>query len=173
MSSTIIGSAWPNTLSRVVRNTAPPTTGDDINKFYEAGDQWEDTVAKKIYTCENSAVGAAVWVLTAVGSSASFNVRTVNGTSDTLLAGDNGNVVRYFLVGGDCTVTIPLGFPVGYNTILLQEGPDRILLTTAGGVTLSNIDGFTKSEAQFARMELIHHNTSANDLYNLSGRTGA
>lgn len=48
-------------------------------------------------------------------------VRTVSGTTDTLLAADNGNTVRY-TSSSAVTVTIPAGLAVGFNAILAQDG---------------------------------------------------
>jgi len=50
------------TLSDSVTKTVAPTVTDDSDAGYGVGLIWVDTTASKSYICQDSTVGAAVWI---------------------------------------------------------------------------------------------------------------
>jgi hypothetical protein len=82
----------------------------------------------------------------------SGNVRTVAGTTDTILAADNGQTVDYTSATA-VAVTVPSGLGAGFQCTVLQSGAGQ--LTLAGsGATLNGRNGL-KSAGQHASVGLI------------------
>lgn len=64
-------------------------------------------------------------------------VRTVSGTTDTIVAADNGNAVRY-TSGSAISVDVPLGLGVGFSCLLIQTGAGVFTVSGSGGATVEN-----------------------------------
>lgn len=89
-------------------------------------------------------------------------------TAYTIVAGDR-NKLKRFLSSAACTISVPLGLPVGFTFNWLQQGAGVLSFVSAGGAgqTLQSIQGF-KSGGQYSRgtIECVAANT-----WNLSGYT--
>lgn len=128
--SPVEGQVWYNTTSKVLKSyqagqiqpvvaklnlesAVSPTITDDSSLGYSVGSRWTNTLTRNEYVCINPAVGAAVWRLTTVISTASL--------ADALLSGgaawDSGltfnisaltyviNGTYYTSAGGQVTLT--------------------------------------------------------------------
>lgn len=81
-------------------------------------------------------VGASLLLNAGTLTVAVPTVRTVAGTTDTILAADHGNAVRYTNAGA-IAVTVPAGLGAGFTCLLLQLGAG--VFTVAGsGATVAN-----------------------------------
>jgi hypothetical protein len=72
------------------------------------------------------------------------NIRTVTGTTDTLLASDNGGVVRY-TSASPVTLTLPNNLVVGFNVNIFQRGAGQVTWSPASGATATSAQGFVKT----------------------------
>lgn len=73
---------------------------------------------------------------------ASSALRTVTGTSDTLLVGDKGNTVVYNSAT-DVTVTLPNILTAGQRIDILQEGVGQVILSAGSGVSIYGVGSKT------------------------------
>jgi hypothetical protein len=97
------------------------------------------------------------------GFDASINEQT--GTTYTLLAGDNGKVIK-FTNGSAITLTLPSGLGEGFNCTVIQYGAGQI--TFSG--TFYNQSSHTKTAGQYAVTGLI---SCVADAFVLAGDTAS
>lgn len=102
-------------------------------------------------------------VLTAANLNSAFNaltIRTVTGTSDTLVLADNGGAVTYSNAS-PVAVTVPLFSSIAYATgtkiVLVNLGAGTVTVAGAGGVT---VNGSPLTLAQNAGGTLLKTNTN-------------
>lgn len=81
-------------------------------------------------------------------------VNTQSGTTYTLASSDNGKVL-VFTNGSAVTVTIPSGFPVGYNCSIVQYGAGQVTVSAGSGVTLRLRTSANKTGGQYAVASLL------------------
>jgi hypothetical protein len=93
-------------------------------------------------------------------------VRAVTGTTETLLAADNGGIVT-ISNAADINLTVPAGLGAGYSVAVVQKGAGRITVVPSG-TTVNNRQGHTKSAGQHAVITLF--SDVANNFY-LGGDT--
>lgn len=94
------------------------------------------------------------------GSSGSLiTVRTVTGTTDTLVLGDAGNAVHCSNASA-ISVTVPtnasVAFPVGANLLVRQTGAGVVSILAASGVTIRNGLPTAKTAGQYQGSISIH-----------------
>ena len=97
------------------------------------------------------------------GFDASINEQT--GTTYTLVAGDNGKVIK-FTNGSAITLTLPSGLGEGFNCTVIQYGAGQI--TFSG--TFYNQSSHTKTAGQYAVTGLI---SCVADVFVLAGDTAS
>jgi hypothetical protein len=97
------------------------------------------------------------------GFDASINEQT--GTTYTLVAGDNGKVIK-FTNGSAITLTLPSGLGEGFNCTVIQYGAGQI--TFSG--TFYNQSSHTKTAGQYAVTGLI---SCVADAFVLAGDTAS
>ena len=97
------------------------------------------------------------------GFDASINEQT--GTTYTLVAGDNGKVIK-FTTGSAITLTLPSGLGEGFNCTVIQYGAGQI--TFSG--TFYNQSSHTKTAGQYAVTGLI---SCVADSFVLAGDTAS
>ena len=83
----------------------------------------------------------------AVGGAGGSTVRTVAGTTDTLLSTDANDIVR-FTSGSEVAVSVPNVLTVGQRVDIVQDGAGQVVFTAGSGVTL--VGAGTKTAAQYA-----------------------
>lgn len=98
-----------------------------------------------------------------------FPVKTISGTTYTLLADDNGSMLLYTNASG-CTVTVPDSLVVGFNALHIQKGAGQVTFIGGGAMTIVNADSFTSTAKLNATAGTIVE--SAN-VCNLNGFVGA
>lgn len=76
-----------------------------------------------------------------------LTVNAQTGTTYTLLASDNGKMVR-ISNSSAITLTVPSGLGSGFNCLVVQGGDGQITIS-ASGVTLNNRYSFTKSSGKY------------------------
>jgi hypothetical protein len=116
----------------------------------------------------NTTQGASTAFVTAAVAAAPGavpSVRTVAGTTDTLLSADAGNVVAYTSATA-VTLTVPAGLPATFQTLLIQRGAGAITVT-ASGTTINNPDGSLVTAGQYSEVSLV---ATALNTYILGGR---
>ena len=83
-----------------------------------------------------------------------ISIRTYTGTTDTLVLGDAGNMVRGNNAGAN-TCTIPLNavvaFPIGTQILFVQRGAGQMSIAITGGGTLNSYGGALKLVGQYAQ----------------------
>ena len=97
--------------------------------------------------------GAGTFVTPAVAPVA-ISFRTVSGTTDTLLAADNGNGVRY-TSASSVTVTYPAGLGAGFNVLLVQRGTGSFTVANDGTTVITNRQSQSSSAGQGAECSLV------------------
>jgi len=100
------------------------------------------------------------------GFDASINEQT--GTTYTLVAGDNGKVIK-FTNGSAITLTLPSGLGEGFNCSAIQYGAGQITFSTSSS-TLYNRQSHTKTAGQYAVTGLI---SCVADSFVLAGDTAS
>ena len=100
------------------------------------------------------------------GFDASINEQT--GTTYTLVAGDNGKVIK-FTSGSAITLTLPSGLGEGFNCSVVQYGAGQITFSTSSS-TLYNRQSHTKTAGQYAVTGLI---SCVADVFVLAGDTAS
>ena len=115
-------------------------------------------------------------VLTAANLNSAFNaltIRTVTGTSDTLVLADNGGAVTYSNAS-PVAVTVPLFSSIAYATgtkiVLVNLGAGTVTVAGAGGVT---VNGSPLTLAQNAGATLIKTATNTWSFLPFSSGVGA
>jgi len=96
-----------------------------------------------------------------VGSGA---INSQTGTTYTLLAADNGEVIVWNTSAG-ATLTIPSGLPVGFNATLIQTGTATIGIT-GSGTTLNSFEGKLRTAGQHAAVSIISYSSN---VFNVAG----
>jgi hypothetical protein len=81
-------------------------------------------------------------------------VRTVTGTTDTIVLGDSGNAVRY-TSGSAVAVSVPSGLGTGFTCLLLQLGAGVFTVTGTTGATVVNRQSQFASAGQNAQCSLF------------------
>lgn len=84
-------------------------------------------------------------------------VRAVTGTTDTILASDNGNIVTYDN-GSSISVTVPAGLPTPFTCMVIQIGAGQVTLA-GSGATLNNANGLLTAN-QYSTVSLIGYTTN-------------
>lgn len=107
------------------------------------------TSVEGVNTTQNGRLTTAEANIAALGAGTS--VRTVTGTTDTILAGDKNNVVVYNSAT-DVTVTVPNVLSTGARVDIVQNGTGAVIFT-ASGVTLSGTG--VKTAAQYAGATIL------------------
>jgi len=131
-----------------------------------------DAATKTVGTADTNVIAVASGTVDLGGNrlegfDASINEQT--GTSYTLVAGDNGKVIK-FTSGQAITVTLPSGVTgAGFNCTVIQYGAGQITFTTSG-TTLYNRQSHTKTAAQYAVCGVI---SCVADVYVLAGDTAS
>ena len=97
---------------------------------------------------------------------ASVNEQT--GTTYTLVAADNGKVIK-FTNGSAITLTLPSGLGLGFNCSVIQYGAGQITFSTSSS-TLYNRQSHTKTAGQYAVTGLI---SCVADVFVLAGDTAS
>ncbi len=97
--------------------------------------------------------------LTASGSATTlsgFNASMINetGTTYTLSVADNGKIITVDNAA-DITITVPTGLPDGFNCMIVQKGAGKAIFT-AGGTTINNRSGHTKTAGTYAIATIVH-----------------
>lgn len=79
--------------------------------------------------------------------------------SYTLTSSDNGKVIVLSNSSlGDAaaiTLTVPTGLAAGFNCMIVQKGAGLVTIVAAGGVTVTNRSGFTKTGGQNAIVTIL------------------
>lgn len=99
------------------------------------------------------------------GQSRVVNLQTTN---YTLTVEDNGAMV-VINSGTGKTVTVDASLPLGFWCEVIQMGAGQVTFATSS-TTIHNRQSHTKTNAQYAKVELRHYSP---DVYCLSGDTGA
>jgi hypothetical protein len=81
-----------------------------------------------------------------------LNLQT--GTTYTLVAADNGKVVRLTNASA-ITVTMPNNMPVGFNCMLVQYGAGQVTMVPASGAVLRSRQAHSKIAGQYGAASLI------------------
>lgn len=91
-----------------------------------------------------------------------IGVKTVAGTSYTLVAADAGQMLVFTNAAG-CTVTVPpsadVAFDQGAALILVQYGAAQVTVAEGSGVTVNSTDGLVSTRTQFAQITIIQTET--------------
>jgi len=95
----------------------------------------------------------------------SAGIKTLSGTTYTLLSTDAGTILT-FNNGSAITVTIPTALPVGFSCTAIQLGAGQVGFTKAAGVTLNSYSNQFKLIGQHAAATITEY---AADTVNLSG----
>ena len=130
-----------------------------------------DAATKTVGTADTNVIAVASGTVDLGGNKledfdASINEQT--GTAYTLLAGDNGKVIK-FTNGSAITLTLPSGLGLGFNCSVIQYGAGQITFT-ASGSTLYNRQSHTKTAAQYAVTGLV---SCVADVFVLAGDTAS
>lgn len=92
-------------------------------------------------------------------------IRTLTGTTYTLLVGDDGKIITSSNAANQI-FTIPTGLPVGFNCSVIQLGAAPVGFVGASGVTLNSFAGKTFTAGQYAAVSIIEY---ATNLISISG----
>jgi len=127
-----------------------------------------DAATKTVGTADTNVIGVSSGTVDLGGNKledfdASINEQT--GTAYTLLAGDNGKVIK-FTNGSAITLTLPSGLGEGFNCTVIQYGAGQI--TFSG--TFYNQSSHTKTAGQYAVTGLI---SCVADSFVLAGDTAS
>jgi len=76
------------------------------------------------------------------------NLNDQIGAAYTLTSLDNGKVVTLDNSGSTITLTVPTGLAAGFNCMIVQKGAGLVTIVAAGGATVTNRSGFTKTGGQ-------------------------
>jgi hypothetical protein len=83
------------------------------------------------------------------------NLNDQIGATYTLTSLDNGKVVTLDNSGPTITLTVPTGLAAGFNCMIVQKGAGLVTIVAAGGATVTNRSGFTKTGGQNAIVTIL------------------
>jgi hypothetical protein len=112
-----------------------------------------------------NSITAADRVVAGAYQLSSAGIKTLSGTTYTLLSTDAGTILT-FNNGSAITVTIPTALPVGFSCTAIQLGAGQVGFTRASGVTLNSYGNQFKLIGQHAAATITEY---AADTVNLSG----
>lgn len=126
----------------------------------------QDDLTEGLANVIATASGPAKVVLSAALNSAIGTVlKTVSGTTYTLVNADHGHLIIFT---GACTITVPSGLRSDFSCGWLQGGASQLTFA-ASGTTIREPNSFTKSERQWASGGVA---SLGSETYLLLGRTG-
>jgi hypothetical protein len=101
-------------------------------------------------------------------------IKTVTGTTYTLLEEDTGKILEFTHASG-CTVTLPNNLAAQWEAMVVQStGAGQVTLSAASGASLVNRVGHTKTAgAEAMAMLYVTSNSGTNAKYRLGGDTAA
>lgn len=102
--------------------------------------------------------------VTGSGGSQSATINAQTGTSYTLQASDDGDVLT-FNNASAVTLTVPAGLGAGFNCLIVQLGAGQVT-PTASSTTIHQRQSFTKTAGQYGVASLVAY---AADTFALSG----
>lgn len=126
-----------------INGTTAPTINDDSADGYGVGSQWLDTTNDKAYTCVDSTVGAAVWVLT--GTSAGF--QPLDATLTALAGVTTAADKLIYATGADAFATTDL---TTFARTLIDDTTQGAMQTTLGLVPGTNVQAYDAELAAIA-----------------------
>ena len=133
--------------------TVAPTANEDSGDGYTVGSIWIDITNDRAYLCIDPTATAAIWI--EVGARHSLS-RTVSGTSDTLLASDNGKTI-FFTNAGAIAVTLPDSFDVDWQCSIIQLGAGVPTVTRSDSDTINGAATGVTPSAQWKAMYLLQY----------------
>ena len=89
--------------------------------------------------------------LSAISNTASMVTRTVTGTTDTILATDNGKTLIYTNAAA-VAVDLPDGLPADFQCTVMQYGAGAVTVTPSGSDTVNGASSGLSPSAQYAGM---------------------
>ena len=113
-----------------------------------------DTTAKRLYVFANSSWRELLITPKVLTKTANY----------TLQASDNGEVLT-FNSATPVTLTIPSGFPVGYNVSVYQTGTGKVTIVGSGATILNRLNKF-RTAGKDAGVCIV---STATDTYHLTG----
>lgn len=116
--------------------SAAPTVNDDSGDGYGVGSRWLDTASDREYVCLDATVGAAVWRLATLGTSASFTPVLNAVTSNPTLGSGSQVSGRYVVHGGWVFAVVRITF--GTSGVNAGSGEYRIPLPVTAGSDASD-----------------------------------
>jgi hypothetical protein len=94
-----------------------------------------------------------------------FMPKVMERTGDyTLVQSDNGAIIT-FNSSTDVTLTIPSGFPVGYNVSVYQVGTGKVTIAGSGATVKNRLSRF-RTAGKDAGVGIV---STASDVYHLTG----
>ena len=149
----------------VIGNTSGTNTGDQTNISGNAATVTTNANLTGPVTSVGNATAIADAALSIAKTSGlqaaldakaakAISIRTYTGTTDTLVLGDAGNMVRGNNAGAN-TCTIPLNavvaFPIGTQILFVQRGAGQMSIAITGGGTLNSYGVALKLVGQYAQ----------------------
>lgn len=92
-------------------------------------------------------------------------INSQTGTTYSLLAADNGEIIVWNSASSGVTLTIPSGLPVGFNCTVIQTGTASIGIT-GSGTTLNSFEGKLRTAGQHAAVSIISYSSN---VFNIAG----
>jgi len=92
-------------------------------------------------------------------------ITSLTGTTYSLLATDNGEVIVWSSASSGVTLTVPSGLPVGFNCTVIQTGTASIGIT-GSGTTLNSFEGKLRTAGQHAAVSIISYSSN---VFNIAG----
>ncbi len=111
-------------------------------------------------------MAVALSTIATLGLYATAQIRTISGTSHTLVDDDHGYILNC-TSGSAVTVTVPAGLRTGFLVGISQGGAGQVTLT-ASGTTISERDANLATAAQYVLLSLVQFGTNT---YRLFGPT--
>ena len=92
-------------------------------------------------------------------------INSQTGTTYSLLAADNGEIIVWSSASSGVTLTVPSGLPVGFNCTVIQTGTASIGIT-GSGTTLNSFEGKLRTAGQHAAVSIISYSSN---VFNIAG----
>jgi hypothetical protein len=96
--------------------------------------------------------------LAGINTASSMVIRTESTTSRTLTALTDTNQTILCSNSGATTITVPTNasqaFPTGSMVEIIQYGTGQVTIAAAGGVTIRQVDGLSKTRVQYSSVSL-------------------
>lgn len=157
-------------IAPLIVSASAPTVSDDASLGYVVGQEWQNTATNLRYAATSVALGAAAWMLVAVGLNPTFNSITASTSAGLLLKNVGGTTVATIGAGGGTGVTLAGGLNItgalgGVTTLTASSTITGSAITASPASSVAGITATTPTTSSVSRVVLANTGASGREYH--------